>query len=82
MIWATAGSPTQPRARRGEGDAELDGGEELVDGVFELQGGAGAGTAEGEELLDAGLADADQSELGGDEEAVRQDEEGDHDGPK
>ncbi len=63
----------------GEGDAELDGGEEVVDGVLELEGGAGAGTAEGDELLDAGLADADEGELGGDEEAVGQDEEGHHD---
>ena len=79
MISATAGSPIQPRARRGEGDAELDGGKELVDGVFELEGGAGAGAAEGEELLDAGLADADQGELGSHEEAVGQDEKGHHD---
>ncbi len=64
---------------RGERDAELDGGEELVDGVLELQGGACAGTAEGDELLDARLADADEGELGGDEEAVGQDEEGHHD---
>ena len=63
----------------GDGDAELDGGEELVDGVLELEGGAGAGAAEGDELLDAGLADADEGELGGDEEAAGQDEEGHHD---
>ena len=30
----------------GEGDAELDGGEEVVDVVLELEGGAGAGAAE------------------------------------
>ena len=62
--------------KAGDGDAELDGGEELVDGVLELEGGAGAGTAEGDELLDAGLADADEGELRGHEEACGQDEEG------
>jgi len=34
-------------------------------------------TAEGDELVEAGLADANESVLGGHEEAVRQDEEGD-----
>jgi hypothetical protein len=37
------------------------------------------GTAVGDELLDARLADADQGELRSDEEAVGQDEEGHHD---
>ncbi len=60
----------------GEGDAELDGGEELVDGVLELVDGAGAGTSVGDELLDAGLTDADEGELRGHKEAVGQDEEG------
>ncbi len=63
----------------GDGDAELDCGEELVDGVLEFEGGAGAGTAEGDELLDAGLADADEGELRSHEEAAGQDEEGHHD---
>ena len=66
--------------KAGEGDAELDGGEELVDGVLELVDGACAGTAEGDELLDAGLADADEGELRSYEEAVGQDEEGHCDG--
>jgi hypothetical protein len=47
--------------------------------VLELEGGAGAGTAEGDELLDAGLADADQGELCSHEEAAGQNEEGHHD---
>ena len=63
-------------------DSELDGGEELVDGVLELEGGAGAGTADGDELLDAGFADADEGEFGGDEEAAGQDEEGHQDYPE
>jgi GNAT superfamily N-acetyltransferase len=63
----------------GDGDAELDGGEELVNGVLELERGAGTGTAKGDELLDAGLADADQGELRSHEEAAGQDEEGHHD---
>ena len=60
----------------GERYAELDGGEELIDRVLELVDGAGAGTSEGDELLDASLADADQGELRGHKEAVGQDEEG------
>ena len=59
-----------------DGDAKLDGGKELVDGVFELEGGARAGPAKRDELLDAGLADADEGEFGGDEEARGEDEEG------
>ncbi len=66
----------------GGGGSELDRGEEFVDGVLELEGGAGAGAAEGDELLDAGLADADEGELGGDEEAAGQNEEGHHDYPE
>ena len=65
--------------KAGDGNAELDGGEELVDGVLELEGGAGAGAAEGDELLDAGLTDTDEGELRGHEEAAGQNEEGHHD---
>ena len=57
----------------------MHGRKELVDGVLELEGGAGAGTAESDELLDARLADADESELRSHEEAGGQDEEGHHD---
>ncbi len=60
----------------GDSDAELNGGEELVDGVLELECSAGAGTAEGDELLDARLTDADEGELRGDEETCGQDEKG------
>lgn len=63
----------------GYSDSELDGGEEFVDGVLELEGGAGARPAKGDELLDAGFADADEGEFGGDEEAAGQDEEGHQD---
>ena len=56
-----AGSPMPPRARAGEGDAELDGGEELVDVVFEAESGAGAGAVELDEGFDAGFADADEA---------------------
>jgi hypothetical protein len=70
-------NPAQGEA--GNGDAELYGGEELVDGVFELEGGSGAGAAERNELLDASLADTNQGELRGHEEACGQDEESYHD---
>ncbi len=74
------GGFAQPaEGERGEGDAELDGGEEVVDVVLEVEGGAGAGTAEGEQLLHARLAHADEGEFGSHEEAVGQDEEGHHD---
>jgi hypothetical protein len=67
------------KGEAGEGDSELDGGKKLVDGVLELEGGAGAGTSEINELLDAGFADADECELRSHEEAGGQDEEGHHD---
>ena len=63
----------------GYGDSELDGGEELVDGVLELESGAGAGAPKSDELLDTGFADADQREFGRDEETAGQDEEGHQD---
>ena len=63
----------------GERDPELDRREELIDGVLELECGAGTGAAKGDELLDAGLADADDGELCCDEETVGQDEKGHHD---
>ena len=82
MMSATTGSPIQPRARRAEGDAELDGGEEVVEVLLEAADGACSEDILGDELLDAGFADADESELGGDEEAVGEDEERDGDGAK
>jgi len=60
-------------------DTKLDCGKELVDGVFELEDGAGAGTAECDELLDTGFADTDEGELGSHEEAAGQNEKGHHD---
>ena len=63
----------------GDGDAELDGGEEFVDGVLELECSAGAGATKSDELLDAGLTNADEGELGSDKEAAGQNEEGHHD---
>jgi predicted transcriptional regulator len=54
-------------------------GKEFVDGVFELEDSAGAGTAESDELLNAGLSDADEGELGSHKEAAGQDEKGHHD---
>ena len=67
------------KGEAGNGNAELYGGEELVDGVFELEGGAGAGASEGDQLLDASLADTNQGELRGHKETCGQDEEGHHD---
>ena len=66
----------QPAKRkRGKGDAKLDRRQELVDVAFELEDGAGTGTAERQKLLHPGFTHADQSELRGDEEAVGQNKE-------
>ena len=59
-----------------EGDAELDGGEKVVEVLLEAADGARSEDVLGDELLDAGFADADQGELGGHKEAVGQDEQG------
>ncbi len=73
------GGLTQPaQGERGEGDTELDGGQELVDVLFQVQRTARAWPAEGDQLLHARLAHADEGELRGHEEAVGQDEEGHH----
>jgi hypothetical protein len=63
-------NPTKGEA--GDSNAELDSGKKLVDGMLELQGGASAGAAKGDQLLDAGLADANQGEFRGNEEAGSQ----------
>ncbi len=65
-----------------EGDAELDGGEEVVEVLLEAADGACSEDILGDELLDAGFADADEGELGSDEEAVGEDEQGHRDGAK
>ena len=57
--------------------AELDRGQELRGVALQRQGDARAGPPKSDELLDARFANADQRELGGDEEAVRQNEERD-----
>ncbi len=62
-----------------EGDAELDGGEKVVQIALQAADGAGAGNGVGEHLLDAGVADGDQGELGGHKEGVGQNEQADGD---
>ena len=69
-------------SERAERDAELDGGEEVVQVLLEALDGAGAGDAERDELLKAGVAHADEGELGGDEEAVSEDERDDRHEPE
>ena len=60
------------------GDSELNGREKLIDAVLELKRRARAGTPQSDELLDARLANTDEGELGSDEEATGQNEEGHH----
>ena len=62
--------------QRAEGDAELDGGKKVVQILLQAADGAGSGDAGGEHLLDAGVADGDQRELGGHKEGVGQNEHG------
>ena len=59
-----------------EGDAELHGGQEVVQVLLQAADGAGSGNAGGQHLLDAGVADRDQGELGCHKEGVGQDEHG------
>ena len=59
-----------------EGDAELDGGKKVVQIVLQAADGACSGDVGGEHLLDARVADGDQSELGGHKEGVGQNEHG------
>src|ERR1700722_10886832 len=73
------GFPDPAESKAGDSDAELHCWQEFIDGVFELEGSAGARTAEGDQLLDASLADADQGELGSHKEAAGQNEKGHHD---
>ena len=65
-----------------EGDAELDGGEKFVEVLLKTADGTCSEDFLGDELLDAGFADADEGELGGDKEAVGEDEERYGDGAK
>jgi hypothetical protein len=62
--------------QRAERDAELDGGKEVVEVLLQAADGAGSGNAGGQHLLDAGVADGDQGELGGHKEGVGQNEHG------
>src|ERR1700760_3019497 len=68
-----------PECKTGNGDAKLDSRQKLVDGVFELEGGACTGAAQCDELLDTCLADTDQGELRSNEEACGQNKKGHHD---
>ena len=63
------------QGQRAEGDAELHGGKKVVQVALQAADGAGSGDAGGEHLLDAGVADGDQGELGGHKEGVGQDEQ-------
>ncbi len=73
--------PNSTERKSGEGDAKLNGGQEFIHGMFELQHRPGTGPAGGDELLNTGLPEAYQRELCCDEEAVGQDEEGHHNSP-
>jgi len=62
-----------------EGDAELNGGEKVVEIVLETANGAGAGHAGVQHLLYACVTDGDQCELGGDKETIGQDQHANRD---
>ena len=67
------------QGQRAKGDAELDGGEKVVQVALQAANGAGAGDGGGQHLLDAGVAERDKGELGGHKEGVSQDEQADSD---
>ena len=69
--------PTE--GQRTEGHAELYSGQKIVQFMLEAAHGAGAGNAVGQQLLDACVADGNQREFRGHEEAVGQDQHGDGD---
>jgi hypothetical protein len=64
------------QSQRAERDAELHGGEKVVQIALQAANGARSGDLGGEHLLDAGVADGDQGELGGHKEGVGQNEQG------
>ena len=64
----TLAEPAKGKARHG--DAQLHAVEHLVEFAVELPDGAGADALGLDELLDPGIADADQRELGGHEERI------------
>lgn len=77
------GGFTDPaQSQGGERYSKLDGGQEFVDRVLELKDRDGTGATMGDQLLDAGFADADQRKLRRDKETAGQDEEGHQDDAK
>ncbi len=60
-----------------EGDAELHCGEEAVNVLLEAADGGSTGNPSGDHLVNAGVTDGDEGELGGHKEGVGQDEDGD-----
>ena len=65
--------------QRARGDAQLNGGQEVLELVLKAANGARAGNLGGEKLLDARVAGADHGELGGHKESVGQNQHGDGD---
>jgi len=77
------GGFTDPaEGERGKRHAKLNGGQKLIDTLLELEGCDGARTAMRDQLLDAGLTNADEGKLGRDKETGSQDEEGDQNDAK
>ena len=63
-------------SQRAKGDAKLDGGEKFVEAVLQAADGPGSGDTGGEHLLNPGLANGYQRELGSHKKGVGQDEHG------
>jgi hypothetical protein len=64
------------QGQRTERDAELDGGKKVVQILLQAAHGAGAWNGGRHHLLNPGLADRDQCELGGHKKGVGQNEHG------
>ena len=64
------------QGQRTERNAKLHGWQKVVEVALQTADGAGSGNARGKHLLDARIADADQSELSSHKKGVGQDEHG------
>ena len=73
---AASGSPIQPRASEQRVTPSWTAGRKSSRSLLQAANGAGSGTPGGEQLLDAGVANGDQGELGSHKKGIGQDEHG------
>jgi len=71
--------PDPTQTDTGDGNAQLGRGDVGIEVVEQIEDTAGAAISFGGEVLDAGTPHGDESELGGDKEPIREDEDHDSD---